>query len=115
MSSPDPLPLLLPIEVVPMSDDVISVFVHGEIDLAEAGELRAVLNDACTGPHRTVIVDLSGVSFLGSSAMGVLAQATHQLAQQGRRLELHGCQPRVIRAFEVIGLDRALNLDVELP
>jgi anti-anti-sigma factor len=109
--SPD---LLLPIEVVPLSDDVVSVFVHGEIDLEEAGELRAVLNDACSGPHRTVIVDLSGVSFMGSSAMGVLAQTTHNMAQQGRRLELSGCQPRVLRAFQVIGLDRALNLALDL-
>jgi anti-anti-sigma factor len=62
-----------------------------------------------------VIVDLTGVSFLGSSAMGVLAQTTHQLAQQGRRLELHGCQSRVLRAFQVIGLDRALNLHVDAP
>jgi anti-sigma B factor antagonist len=112
----DPHELMLPIEVVPLSDDIVSVFVHGEIDLAEAGELRAVLNDACSGQHGTVLVDLSGVSFMGSSAMGVLAQTTHELAQAGRRLELTGLQPRVVRAFQVVGLDRALNLvDIELP
>lgn len=114
MTPADTPDLLLPIEVVTLSDDVVSVFVRGEIDLEEAGELRAVLNDACSGPHRTVIVDLSGVSFMGSSAMGVLAQTTHHMAQQGRRLELHECQPRVVRALQVIGLDRALNLNVGL-
>ena len=114
MTSADTPDLLLPIEVVALSDDVVTVFVRGEIDLEEAGELRAVLNDACSGPHRTVIVDLSGVSFMGSSAMGVLAQTTHTMARQGRRLELHECQPRVLRAFQVIGLDRALNLSVGL-
>jgi anti-sigma B factor antagonist len=110
VSSSDPHGLLLPIEVVPLSDDVTSVFVHGELDLAEAGELRAVLNDACAGPHRTVIVDLSGVGFMGSSAMGVLAQASSQLARDGRKLQLRGCQRQVLRAFEVTGLDQALDI-----
>ena len=41
-----------------------------------------MLNDACTGPHRTVAVDLSGVHFMGSSGMGVLAAAVHRARGQ---------------------------------
>ena len=61
------------------------MLVRGEIDLTEAGELRAVLADACAGSHRTVIVDLSGVGFIGSSGMGVLAQQSAR-AERGRPL-----------------------------
>jgi anti-anti-sigma factor len=111
VSATDPHELLLPIEVVPMSDEAISVFVHGEIDLDEAGELRAVLNDACaSGSHRTVIVDLSGVGFIGSSGLGVFAQASHELEAAGRRLVLQGCKPQVLRAFQVTGLDQVLEV-----
>jgi anti-sigma B factor antagonist len=102
--------LLLPIEVVPLSDEVVTVFVRGEVDLVESGELRAVLADASTGPHRTVIVDLSAVGFMGSSGMGVLAQQYHALATDGRELQITGCQPRLRRAFEVIGLDQVLQI-----
>ena len=111
VNATEPHELLLPIEVVPMSDEAISVFVHGEIDLEEAGELRAVLNDACSsGSHRTVIVDLTGVGFIGSSGMGVFAKASQDLEVQGRRLVLQGCKPQVLRAFQVTGLDQVLDV-----
>lgn len=105
-----PRDLLLPIEVVALSDEVVTVLVGGEVDLLEAGELRAVLADACSGPHRTVIVDLSDVRFVGSSGMGVLAQQAHELAVAGRALQIRGCPARVLRAFEVTGLDQVLDV-----
>ena len=105
-----PNDLLLPIEVVPLSEDVVTVLVRGELDLVEAGELRAVLADACAGAHPTVIVDISGVSFIGSSGMGVLAHQSHELVAAGRALQITGCPPRLLRAFEVTGLDQVLDI-----
>jgi anti-sigma B factor antagonist len=102
--------LLLPIEVVELNDDVVTVFVRGEVDITESGELRAVLADACAGPHSTVVIDLSGVGFMGSSGMGVLAQQAHDLKAAGRRLQVSGCPDRLRRSFEVIGLDQILDL-----
>jgi anti-sigma B factor antagonist len=110
VTSPDDHELLLPIEVVPLSDEVVTVLVRGEVDLTESGELRAVLADACAGPHRTAIVDLSGVTFMGSSGMGVLAQQYHTMAAEGRALQVTGCPPRLRRAFEVTGLDQVLDI-----
>ena len=72
--------LQLPMDVQSVGDDLVIVAVRGDIDLSEAGELRAVLNDASTGPHRTVAVDLSGVRFIGSTGMGVLAELHQRLA-----------------------------------
>ena len=102
--------LMLPITVVPMSEDIVTVLVRGEIDLTESGELRAVLGDACAGPHQTVVVDLSLVTFMGSSGMGVLAQQSHDLEADGRHLQLSGCPTKLRRAFEVTGLDQVLDL-----
>jgi len=109
----DPVPdqeLLLPIEVIELNDDVITVFVRGEVDLTESGELRAVMADACAGPHNRIVVDLSGVGFMGSSGMGVLAQQTVDLATSGRQLQITGTPDRIRRSFEVIGLDQVLDL-----
>ena len=110
-TSPDDHPRPeLPIEVIAVSDAVVSVIVRGEVDLMEAGELRAVLADACSGTHQTVIVDLSDVGFIGSSGMGVLAQRSHGLSTAGRAMLIRGCHPRVRRAFEVTGLDQVLDI-----
>ena len=100
----------LPIRVIELSDEVVTVFVRGEIDLIESGELRAVLADACAGSHRTVIVDLTQVGFMGSSGMGVLARQSHELETAGRHLQLTGCPERLRRAFQVTGLDQVLDL-----
>jgi anti-sigma B factor antagonist len=105
-----PHDLLAPIEVVPLSNDVVTVLVRGALDMVEAGELRAVLADACAGNHHTVIVDLSAVSFIGSSGMGVLALQSHELAAEDRTLQICGCPSRLRRAFEVSGLDQVLDL-----
>ena len=88
----------------------MAVFVAGELDLVEAGEFRAVLADACAGSHHTVIVDLSGVTFIASSGLGVLASQSHRLTAEGRTLQISGCPRGVLRAFEVTGLDQVLDI-----
>ena len=86
------------------------VILRGDVDLSEAGELRAVLNDACTGPHRTVAVDLSAVHFMGSTGMGVLAEVHQRLADEGRRLLVVDPPEAIQQAFAIAGLDRVLDL-----
>jgi anti-anti-sigma factor len=102
-------PLRLPIEVRPVGDDVVAMIIHGDVDLTEAGELRAVLNDACTGPHHTVVVDLSEVCFMGSSGMGVLAEVHHRLATEGRQLLVEHAAPAIATAFEIAGVVHVLG------
>ncbi|MGK2948717.1 MAG: STAS domain-containing protein [Acidimicrobiales bacterium] len=107
---PDRSELRLPIEVVPMGEGLITVLVRGDIDLDDAGELRAVLTDACTGNHRSVLVDMAGVHFIGSSGLGVLARLGDQMRDEGRSLVIRGCSPVLLQAFEVTGLRRTLDV-----
>ena len=93
-----------------MGDDLVTIFVRGEIDLTEAGELRAVLGDACTDGHRSVVVDLSGVGFMGSLGLGVLAHRHQQMTDTGRALIIVGCSAAMLRAFAITGLDRILDV-----
>jgi anti-sigma B factor antagonist len=97
--------LRLPIGVEAVGDDLVVVTVHGEVDLSEAGELRAVLNDAASGPHRTVMVDLSNVRFIGSTGMGVFVEVHNRLTEVGRVLVVHEPSDRIRRAFEIAGVD----------
>ncbi|MEO6318460.1 MAG: STAS domain-containing protein [Acidimicrobiales bacterium] len=99
----------VPIEVLSLGTELVSVTVRGDIDLSEAGELRAVLNDACTGPHRTVQLDLGEVRFMGSSGMGVIVGAYQRMAGEGRRLEVLHVSPAIRSAFGIAGVDFALD------
>ena len=77
--------------VVQRLDDAVSVFhVAGEVDMVTGpvlqGQLREVL---ATRPER-LIIDLSQVSFMGSTALSVLLSVRHAAAQQSITLQLRG-------------------------
>ncbi len=101
----------LQIEVFPVGDQRVLVVVEGELDLPEAGQLRAILNDVCAGPAKVVVVDLGGVGFIGSSGLGVLASTHNDLAEAQRTLVVRGASPAIRKALQITGLDRLLELE----
>ena len=92
--------------------DVHIVTVTGELDLHGAPVLEAHLGR--TFGRREVIVDLLGVSFLDSAALGVLVDTMKRLRAEGGRLVLVTDDPRTLRVFRVTGLDRVFPLEPSL-
>lgn len=87
----------------------VVVRLAGELDLANADELRkALVNAAAREPER-LVVDLSEVEFMDSTALGVLVEARARLAD-ARALLLAGPGIETRRALEVSGLDRHLTV-----
>ena len=77
--------------------------VHGEIDTLTAPLLRTEL-DARISEAPLVVLDLSGVSFLGSAGLAVLVAAKDQVERAGHSLKLV-CGSRIVtRALEATGL-----------
>ena len=75
--------------------------VAGELDTYEADRLRDHLRWLGTASSGAVVVDLSGVSFMSCTALGVLAEARNRL---GLRLFV-GSRSRVVtRLLELTGL-----------
>jgi anti-sigma B factor antagonist len=54
-------------------------------------------------------MDLSGVGFVDSTALGVIVQETKRLEGRGQSLLLVTNDPRTLRVLEVTGLDRVLR------
>jgi anti-sigma B factor antagonist len=75
----------------------------GEIDITSAPALRSALLPALESAER-VVLDLSEVSFLGSSGLAVLVEGREQAQQGGRELRLVCTSRIVIRALEATGL-----------
>lgn len=93
--------------VAGISRDNGSVVVHlaGELDLYNAHEVRDALLECCAENPNRLVVDLSGVTFIDSTALGVLIEARTKLAnRRGFLLAAPGLETR--RALEVSGLDR---------
>ena len=87
------------------SGDACIVRLAGELDLYNAHAVREALLAACAdGPER-VIVDLSEVEFIDSTALGVLIEARSKLPNRGGfLLAAPGLETR--RALQISGLDR---------
>jgi anti-sigma B factor antagonist len=95
--------------VVSVRADATGVVPHGELDLATAPELEAVLA-AQTG---YVIVDLRELSFVDASGLRVLLEADAQSRQDGKNLRFIAGEA-VRRLFEWAGVPDQLTY-VEAP
>lgn len=84
----------------------IVVRLTGELDLYNVDEVRSALADAATEGPECVVVDLSQVTFLDSTALGVLVEARAALPPGA--LHLAAPQLEAMRALRVSGLDRHL-------
>jgi anti-anti-sigma factor len=74
----------------------------GEIDLYNAHEVASTLGEIAQERPGRVVVDLSEVEFVDSTALGALIQGRKQLGENGLVLAAPG--PEVSRALEVAGL-----------
>lgn len=78
-----------------------TIWLDGEHDASTADDLQAVLARAITAMSLDVVVDLSGVEFMASATVQVLARARAGLAAQARTLTL---QAPSAPAQRVLGL-----------
>ncbi len=83
---------------------------RGEIDVASAPEFHASLYDLIGQHADTIVVDLSGVSFIDSTGLGVLVGAETQAREEGKALRLVVTQPQILRLLELTGLDEVFTV-----
>jgi len=95
--------------VASLTRELALVSVSGELDLHTAGSLQARIEEADTLGAGTVLVDLSEISFIDSSALEVLVRESKRLEGRGHSLVLVTNDPRTRRILEVTGLDRVLR------
>ena len=90
-------------------DVVLVVTVRGEIDVASAPRLREALSVAGAGTD-LCIVDLSAVTFVDSTALGVLIEAAQACRSAGRDLRLVVTDPHIAKVFAITGLDDVFSI-----
>lgn len=91
-------------------DEVSVVEVAGDIELSNASQLRADLRSVCEAEPCNIIVDMSQVTFIDSTGIGVLVGALKRTREHNGSFALICPQPRVRRVFEITGLLQALPL-----
>jgi anti-sigma B factor antagonist len=91
-------------------DDVYVVAVSGELDLATVPELRSAFGAAAAGGS-PVVLDVSNVSFIDSTALAALLRANDEIASSGAGMVVV-CPPgrAVRRLLSMTSLEDRLTL-----
>ncbi len=98
-----------PVAGVERSGEAVVVRLSGELDLYNAHEVRKALLAECALDPERVVVDLSQVRFIDSTALGVLIEARTKLTNR-RAFLLAAAAVETRRALETSGLDRHFGL-----
>ena len=94
------------ITVAHVGESTTVVAVHGELDLYAADELRRALG----ANGRRLVVDLVGTTFIDSTALGIIGAAA-----RAADVTVVANDPRIVRSFQLTGLDRSVTVVPSLP
>lgn len=86
------------------------VEVVGALDLASAPDLRACLQQVMADGAGTIVLDLAGLEFIDSSALGTIVLTYKDLQKRAGRLCVAQPQPLVLRVLELTSVDRLVSI-----
>jgi anti-sigma B factor antagonist len=86
------------------------VVVGGEVDVYTAPRLREAVVSAIDSGSLRLVVDVDKVEFLDSTGVGVLVGALKKVRSGGGTLDIVCTQPRLLKIFEITGLDKVFGL-----
>jgi anti-sigma B factor antagonist len=93
-----------------VSDGRGLIELSGEVDLYTAprfkDDLIALIDDGVAD----IVVDLSGVTFIDSTALGVIISGVKRLHDHDGHLALVAASRPVVRILSITGLDRVLTI-----
>lgn len=93
------------------TDDPFTVVeVSGEVDVYTAPRLREAVVAAIDSGALRLVVDVDSVEFLDSTGVGVLVGALKKVRSGGGTLDIVCTQPRLLKIFEITGLDKVFGL-----
>ena len=88
--------------------------VSGEVDLATSPDLDAAVIAAIESGATSVVIDLTDVSFMDSSGLGVIVRGLKRCREADRDLDLIITNDRVLKVFGITGLDQVIPIHASI-
>ena len=101
----------LTVEIV-QSDGEVVISIAGEADLASVEQLRDAI-EPHLAPRQTIALDLSRLTFLDSSFLGVLVQARGELGDRGGTLLLRNPSETALRVLTLTNLTDLVDTEID--
>ena len=97
------------IATTPGSDRYV-ITVSGEVDLATSPNLDSEIIAAIESGTNSVVIDLTDVSFMDSSGLGVIVRGLKRCREADKELDLVITNERVLKVFGITGLDQVIPI-----
>jgi anti-sigma B factor antagonist len=91
-------------------EDGVLISVSGEFDVHTAGQVRDALHEAEALTPQVITVELSDVSFMDSTGLGVLIGALNRAKAREARIVLADPTDRVLRLLALTGMDEHFEI-----
>src|SRR5690554_1717837 len=90
---------------------MLTVRLYGELDLHTVGKVREVIDQAIAqAVGKILLLNLSGVSFMDSSGLGLILGRYRRFGEEGGRLMLATPASQVRRLLELSGVERIIPI-----
>ncbi|MBZ0309448.1 MAG: STAS domain-containing protein [Anaerolineae bacterium] len=89
---------------------VVVFTLDGRIDTQGAVDLDLALQSSSSEGHHKMVLDMSEVKYINSSALRTLADIVTQNRDEGGDLKLAALSQKVKRVFEIIGFDNFFEI-----
>lgn len=83
---------------------------EGEVDVYTAPQLKQQMINLLESGAKEMIVDLTKVDYLDSTALGVLIGGLKRMREMDGNMVLVCPSPRIRRVFEITGLDKIFDI-----
>ena len=98
-----------------LEPDLTVVEISGRLSLGNSLlSLETSLQRLIAEGSRKLVIDLAGLSYIDSAAIGVLAACSGQMEQSGGRVRIAGAQGLVAKTFALVHMDRIAPLDADV-
>lgn len=98
------------IESRTLDDNLPVIALEGEVDVYTAPQLKQAMTALLEKGAKRIVVDLTKVEYLDSTALGVLIGGLKRLREAEGNLFLICPSARIKRVFEITGLDKIFNI-----
>jgi anti-sigma B factor antagonist len=92
------------------ADDAAVVQLAGEIDMSHSPGVHQALVEVLEKRPRRLIIDLTDVTYMDSSGVGILVDALRRVRVSGAKLALVAVAPRVLSVLQITKLDQFFEM-----
>lgn len=98
---------MLEIQTRHLPPDIVVLEITGRITIGkECKQLESAADSLRENQQRKIILDLSGVTHLDSTGVGLIMMSAGQLKQAGGELRLAGANKHIEHLLKVTGIDK---------